>query len=145
MSSLRRTNAAVQPWRRDLKGGFNADEPTAVPERDGSSMARDVWHLQTWRAQHTGVIKRVSLAGRSEQLKHENGIAPRMHAKTGRKRNKPYQPSQSMPRMCSACVMPGHFMANCPKLDSARLSHANRQKTVKVANELLIDLTNDSD
>ncbi len=48
-----------------------------------------VWHLHTWRAQHTGVIKRVSLAGRAEQLKQEDLIPPRMHARSGRKRNKP--------------------------------------------------------
>ncbi len=97
------------------------------------------------RAQRTGVIKRVSLAGRAEQLKQENLIPPRMHARPGRKRNKPYKPSQSMPRMCPACGMPGQFMANCPKPDSVRLSHAKRQKTIKVANELVIDLTNNSD
>ncbi len=44
-----------------------------------------VWHLQIWRAQHTGVIKRVSL----EQLKQENLIPPRMHARPGHKGKKP--------------------------------------------------------
>ncbi len=105
-----------------------------------------VWHLHTWRAQHTGVIKRMSLAGRAEQLKQENLIPPRMHARSGRKRNKPYQPSQSMPRMCPACGMPGHFMANCPKPDSVRpVPCRSGRNPSKVANELVVDLTNDTE
>ncbi len=104
-----------------------------------------VWHLETWRVQHTGVIKRVSLAGHVEQLKQENLFPPRMHARPGRKRNKPYQPSHSMPRTSPACGMAGHFMANCPKTNVFQLSQAKRQKTIEVANELVIDLTNDSD
>ncbi len=60
-----------------------------------------VRHLGTWRAQHTGVIKRVSLAGHAEQLKQENLFPPRMHARPDRERNKPYQPSQSMPQNVS--------------------------------------------
>ncbi len=50
-----------------------------------------VWHLETWRAQHTGVIKRVSSAGHAEQLKQEPSFRRRMHARPDRKRNKPYQ------------------------------------------------------
>ncbi len=148
MSSLRRTNAALQPRRRAHKGVFNTEEPTTVQERCGRLDHRwlgTVWHLQTWRAQHTGVIKRVCLAGRAEQLKQENLISPTMLARPDRKREKPYRQSQSMPRICPACGMPSHFMANSPKSDSARLSHAKRQKTVKVANALVIDITNDSD
>ncbi len=38
-----------------------------------------VWHLHTWRAQHTEVIKLVSLAGHAEQLKRENLIPTRMN------------------------------------------------------------------
>ncbi len=96
---------------------------------------RTVWHLQTWRAPHTGAIKRVSFSGHAEQLKQENLIPPRTHARQGRKRNKPCQPSQSMPRTCPACGMT-HVV---------HLFQAKRQKTIEAANELEIDLTNDSD
>ncbi len=41
MSSLRRANAPLQPFRRGHKGGFKAGEATAVPERDGSPVTRD--------------------------------------------------------------------------------------------------------
>ncbi len=105
-----------------------------------------VCHLEKWRAQHTGVIKRVSLTGREEKLKQENLFPPRMHARPGRKRNKPYQPSQSVPRTCPACGMTGHFMANCPKPNAVELSpRRSDRKTIEAANELVIDLTNDSD
>ncbi len=92
-----------------------------------------VWHLGTWRTQHADVIKRVYLAGYAEQL---NLFPPRMHARPGRKRNKPYQPSQSMPRTCPACGMTNHFMANFPKPIIVQLSQAKRQKTIKAANKL---------
>ncbi len=39
--------------------------------------------------------------------------------------------------------MPGHFMANCLKPESVQLSHAKLKKTVKAANALEIDLSND--
>ncbi len=97
-----------------------------------------VWHLETWRAQHTSVIKRLSLAGHAEKLKQENLIPPRMHARPGRKRNKPYWPSHSMARTCPACGMTA-------KRNVVQLSQAKRQKTIEAANELVIDLTNDSD
>ncbi len=87
----------------------------------------------------------MSLAGYAEQLKQENLIPPRMHARPGGKRNKPYQPSQSTPANVSRVRHASHFMANFPKPDSVRLSHAKRQKTVEAANALVIDLTNDSD
>ncbi len=66
---------------------------------------KTVRHVRTWRAQHTSVIIRVSLAGHWEQLKQEHLIRPRMHARPGRKQIKPHQPSQSMPRRCPACGM----------------------------------------
>ncbi len=59
---------------------------------------RTVLHLETWRAQRSGLIKRVSLAGHAAQLKQEDIIAPKMHARPDRKRKKPYEPSQTMPR-----------------------------------------------
>ncbi len=68
-----------------------------------------------------------------------------MRARPGRKRNKPYQPSQSMPRTCPARGMTGHLMANCPKHNVVQLSQAKRKKTIEAANELVIDLINDSD
>ncbi len=68
-----------------------------------------------------------------------------MHDRPGRKRNKPYRPSQSMPQTCPACDMTGHFMAYCPKPNVVQLSQAKRQKTIEAANKLVIDLTNDSD
>ncbi len=93
-----------------------------------------VLHLQTWRAQHIGVIKRVSFAGHTAQREQENLIPPRMHARSGRTLNKTYQPSQSMPRMYSACGMSGHFMTNCLKPNIIELSQAKGQKTIKAAN-----------
>ncbi len=44
-------------------------------------------------------------------------------------------------------VMPqgGHFMANCTKPNVVQLSQAKQQKTIEAANELVIDLTNDSE
>ncbi len=44
-----------------------------------------VQHLQNWRAQHTGFIKRMTLAGHAAQLKQENLIWPRVHVRSGRK------------------------------------------------------------
>ncbi len=81
----------------------------------------------------------MSIAGHAEQVKQENIIPPRMHARPGRKRNKPYQPSQSMPRTCPACGMTDYFMANCPKPIIVQLSLAKRQKTINAANKLVID------
>ncbi len=99
-----------------------------------------VWHLQNWRAQYTGVIKRVSLAAHAAQLKQENLVAPRMSARPDNKQKKPYEPSQSILRMCSACGMPGHFVENCPKPNIVQLSQAKRQKTIEAANALVMTL-----
>ncbi len=41
--------------------------------------------------------------------------------------------------------MTGHLMANCTKPNVVQLSQAKRKKTIEAANELVIDLTNDSD
>ncbi len=147
MSSLRRANAALLPCRRGHKGGFIAGEATAVPERDGSSVARGDLAPPDRRARHTGIIKRESLAGRAEQLKQENFIPPRMHARPSRKAEKAVpaiaDDAADVSRERHARPL-GHFMANCPKPDSVQLSHAKPQKTVKAANALVIDLTTDS-
>ncbi len=145
MPALRRANAAVQLRRRRIKAASTLVKLPQYQDVMDHQWLGKVWHLGTWRAQHTGVIKRVSLAGHAEQLKQENRFPPSMRARPGRKRNKPYQPSQSMPRTCPACGMTGHLMANCPKSNVVQLSQAKRKKTIEAANELVIDLTNDSD
>ncbi len=40
-----------------------------LPQYQDHRWLEKVWHLETWRGQPTGVIKRVSLAGHAEQLK----------------------------------------------------------------------------
>ncbi len=90
-----------------------------------------VWHLETRRGQHTSVIKRLSLAGHAEQLKQENLIPPWMDPRPGRKRNKPYQPSQSMPRTCPACGMTDHFTANCPRSNASNCPSRSDRKQWK--------------
>ncbi len=75
----------------------------------------------------------------------KNRFPARMLARPGRKRNKPNQPSQSMPLKCPACGMTGHLMANWPRPNVVQQSQAKRKKTIEAANELVIDLPNDSD
>ncbi len=140
MSSLRRANAARSPCRRRRKGGFNAGGATTVPELDGSSVARDCLAPPDMVCTTHSVIKRVSFAGHAAQLEQENLIPPRMHARPGRKLNKTYQSSQSMPRMCSTCGMSNHFMADCLNPSIIELAEAKQQKTIKAANALVIDL-----
>ncbi len=95
-----------------------------------------VGHLQTWRAQHTGVVKRVSFAGHEAQLKQE----------------KPYcaeDASQAGPHVAV-------YAANVSRVRHVgplrgQLSQANivqqfqmkRQNAIEAANALAIDLTNE--
>ncbi len=101
------------------------------------------WHLETWRAQHSGVIKRVSLVGQAGQLEQEDIIPPKLHSRPGRKRVRPYEPSESMPRTCPACGRTGHFSRGCPSPSSAHLSQSKRAGILEVADSLVIDLTQD--
>ncbi len=126
MPSIRWVNAAVQPCRPGIKVASTLVELPQYQDVMDHRLLTTVWHLQIWRAQHTGVNKRVYLARHTEQLEQENLIPPRMHACPGCKRNTPYKPSQSMPRTCPA----GGITA---KPNVVQLSQGKGQKTIEAA------------
>ncbi len=65
LHGLRSANAALRPCRRCHKGGYRAGEAPAVPERDGSSVARNGWPLKKWR-EHRIALSRFNSCKRAK-------------------------------------------------------------------------------
>lgn len=59
----------------------------------------------------------------------------------GRKKKRPYEPSESQPRNFPACSNPENFSSSCPSPNIMRFAVAMNLKSEKAAAKVIIDLT----
>jgi hypothetical protein len=98
-----------------------------------------IWYTSTWEKQHENPVKRVCVGGAG--VVQTDLLPAKLPRKPGRKRKRPYVPSQENARCCRSCGKHGHYSVSCPSPDIARLARTAIEAAKKKAAETIIDLT----
>lgn len=98
----------------------------------------ECWWNSNWKKQHQAWVPRPHL--QPGDFFAEDVRPARLCARPGRKRKRPYEPSNQNPRICRACGSRGHFTSACPRPNVDVLIERSG-KSVDLALRNYVDLT----